>query len=119
MNSYRKALRSEPGFAAQLYDQRNFAISNGEPRQEINCWIQSRGDIDCIYFAITREEIDANKIAVWGAGLSARESFLVGSIDERVKAINNQVPAYGYDLPSKDMNGKLYSFAKKHRQWKA
>lgn len=102
----------DAGFAALLYDHINLGISDGEPRQEINFWIQSRGYIDCIDFAMTQEEIDTSKIAVWGASLSAREAFLVGSVDERVKAIINQIPAYGSDLPSKDMNGKLYSFAK-------
>ena len=102
----------EAGFAALLYDHRNFGISDGKPRQEINFWIQSRGYIDGIDFVSTQLEIDTTKIAIWGASLSAREAFLVGSVDERVKAIINQIPAYGSDLPSKDMNGKLYSFAK-------
>ena len=33
----------EAGFAVLLYDHRNFGISGGEPRQEINAWIQARG----------------------------------------------------------------------------
>jgi cephalosporin-C deacetylase-like acetyl esterase len=102
----------QTGFAALLYDHRNFGISDGEPRQEINFWVQSRGYIDGIDFAITQPEIDATKIAVWGASLSAREAFLVGSVDERVKAIINQIPAYGDNSPAEDKNGELYSFAK-------
>lgn len=102
---------SEAGFAAMLYDHRNFGISDGEPRQEINFWVQSRGYIDAIDFVSTRTEIDANKIAVWGASLSASEAFLVGSVDERVKAIINQIPAYGDNFPVEDTEGKLYAFA--------
>jgi len=102
----------EAGFAVLLYDHRNFGISDGEPRQEINFWVQSRGYIDGIDFVISQIWIDSTKIAVWGASLSAREAFLVGSVDERVKAIINLIPAYGDDSPSEDKDGKLYSFAK-------
>lgn len=102
----------DAGFAALLYDHRNFGISDGEPRQEINFWVQSRGYIDGIDFAFTQSEIDTTKIAVWGASLSAREAFLVGSVDERIKAIINQIPAYGDNFPEEDKDSKLYSFAK-------
>jgi len=102
----------ESGFAVLLYDHRNFGISDGEPRQELNFWVQSRGYIDAIDFVITQPEIDASKIAVWGASLSAREAFLVGSVDKRIKAIVNQIPAYGDEYPAEDKNGSLYSFAK-------
>ncbi|WCO00274.1 alpha/beta hydrolase [Psychroserpens ponticola] len=110
-DKYAERFREE-GFAVILYDHRNFGISDGEPRQEINFWIQSRGYIDCIDFVTTQPEIDTSKVAVWGASLSAREAFLVGSVDERVKAIINQIPAYGDDFPTEDKDSKLYSFAK-------
>lgn len=110
-DKYAERFREE-GFAVLLYDHRNFGISDGEPRQEINFWVQSRGYIDGIDFVITQPEIDTSKVAVWGASLSAREAFLVGSVDERVKAIINQIPAYGDNFPTIDTDGKLYSIAK-------
>ena len=100
------------GFAVLLYDHINLGISDGEPRQEINFWVQSRGYIDAIDFLFTRPEINHSKIGIWGASLSARESFLVGSIDERVKAIINMIPAYGDNMPLEDTDGSLYDFAK-------
>lgn len=103
----------ESGFAVLLYDHRNLGISDGEPRQEINFWVQCRGYIDCIDFAVTQPEIDTTRIAVWGASLSASEAFLVGSVDERVKAIINQIPAYGEKFPTEYKDVSLYSFAKK------
>lgn len=102
----------EAGFAVLLYDHRNFGISDGKPRQEINFWVQSRGYIDGIDFVHTQSEIDTNRIAVWGASLSAREAFLVGSVDERIKVIINQIPAYGDNFPAEDKDNQLYGFAK-------
>lgn len=103
----------EAGFAVLLYDHRNLGISDGEPRRDVNFWVQSRGYIDCIDFAVSQPEIDASKIAVWGASMSAQEAFLVGSIDKRVKAIVTMIPGFGSTFPTEDKDGKLYAFAKK------
>ena len=102
----------EAGFAVLLYDHRNLGISDGEPRLEINFWEQSRGYIDAIDFISVQPEIDTFKIAVWGASMSAREAFLVGSVDDRVSAIIMMIPALGDDFPTEDNDGSLYKFAK-------
>ncbi|WP_347922224.1 alpha/beta fold hydrolase [Pontimicrobium sp. SW4] len=101
------------GYAVLLYDHRNLGVSDGEPRQEINFWVQSRGYIDAIDFVYTQSRIDTSKVAIWGASMSAREVFLVGSIDERVSAIITIIPAFGDDYPAEDKDGSLYQFAKK------
>ena len=103
----------DSGYAVVLYDHRNLGISDGQPRQEINFWIQSRGYIDAIDFLFTRTEIDTTRIAVWGASMSSREAFLVGTIDARVKSVISMIPAFGDELPSQDLEGELYRFAKK------
>lgn len=102
----------EAGFAILLYDHRNLGISGGEPRQEINFWVQSRGYIDAIDFVHTLEEIDPSKIAIWGASMSAREAFLVGSIDERIAAIITLIPAFGDTFPKEDQDSSRYALAK-------
>jgi len=101
----------QAGYSVLLYDHRNLGISDGEPRQEINFWVQSRGYIDAIDFVSTQPEIDTFKIAVWGASMSAREAFLVGSIDKRVSAIIAMIPAFGDKFPTEDRDGSLYAFA--------
>src|SRR5690349_12152725 len=53
----------DAGFAVLLYDHRNFGISDGEPRQQINKWTQARGYRDAIDFLAMRPEIDAERIA--------------------------------------------------------
>jgi len=102
----------EAGFAVLLYDHRNLGISDGKPRQEINFWVQSKGYIDAIGFTSNQPEIDADKIAVWGASLSSREAFLAGTTDDRVKAVIAMIPALGEEIPKEDIDGSLYAFAK-------
>lgn len=103
----------EAGFAVALYDHRNLGISDGEPRQEINFWVQSRGYIDAIDFVSSQPEINTNKIAVWGASLSSREAFLAGVVDSRVKAVIAMIPAFGEEIPEEDKDGSSFAFAKK------
>jgi pimeloyl-ACP methyl ester carboxylesterase len=99
----------QAGFATLLYDHRNFGISDGEPRQEINRWVQARGYRDAISFARTLPEIDADRISIWGDSSSGAEAIVVGAIDSRVKAIIAQVPACGREPPPSDPDGVLFS----------
>ncbi|MEX0330748.1 MAG: alpha/beta hydrolase [Puniceicoccaceae bacterium] len=103
----------QAGFSVLLYDHRNLGRSGGEPRQEINFWMQARGYIDAIDFLYTRSEVDTQRIAVWGASMSAREAFLVGTVDERIQSVISMIPAFGDEFPEEDESGELYSFAKK------
>jgi pimeloyl-ACP methyl ester carboxylesterase len=99
----------DAGFAVLLYDHRNFGISDGEPRQQINKWTQARGYRDAIDFLAMRPEIDAARIALWGDSMSAAEVMVVGAIDPRVKAIVAQVPACGDNPPPPDPDGALFA----------
>lgn len=96
------------GFAVLLYDHRNLGISGGEPRQEINKWIQVRGYRDALAFLVTRREVDAKRIALWGDSMSGAEVLVVGALDARVKAIVAQVPACGDVPPPDDADGSLF-----------
>jgi uncharacterized protein len=95
---------SRSGFAVLLYDHRNLGRSGGEPRQEINPWVQCRGYRDAFTFAETLDFVDPGRIAVWGDSYSAGVVIVVGSVDERVKAIVAQCPACGSELPSHNLN---------------
>ena len=67
--------------------------------QEINPWIQSRGYRDAINFAVTLEDVDQNRIALWGDSYTGGQVVVVGALDQRVKAIVAQCPVFGEKPP--------------------
>jgi fermentation-respiration switch protein FrsA (DUF1100 family) len=99
----------DAGFAVLLFDHRNFGVSDGEPRQQINKWVQARGYRDAMTFLAGRPEVDAGRIALWGDSMSAAEVLVVGAIDPRVKAVIAQVPACGDNPPPADPDGALFA----------
>jgi pimeloyl-ACP methyl ester carboxylesterase len=89
----------EAGLAILLYDHRNLGRSGGQPRQEINPWIQCRGYRDAITFMETVDDVDPNHIGLWGDSYSGGHVIVVGAVDSRVKCIVAQCPVCGPELP--------------------
>jgi pimeloyl-ACP methyl ester carboxylesterase len=87
------------GIDALLYDNRNFGESGGEPRQEINPWIQGRGYRDAFAFARTLPDVDPARVAIWGDSYTAMVVLVAGAFIEDVAAIVAQIPACGIELP--------------------
>ena len=96
------------GFAVLLYDHRNFGQSGGEPRQEINPWVQARGYRDAMSYLDSVPWVDHDAIALWGDSYSAAEVIVVGAVDERPAAVIAQVPAIGPHAPPADPDGTLF-----------
>jgi uncharacterized protein len=97
------------GFAVLLYDHRNFGISDGEPRQELNKWLQMKGYQDAMNYILTLESIDPARIALWGDSMSAAEVLALGAMDLRMKVIVGQVPACGDKSAPADEDEKLFN----------
>lgn len=76
------------GLAVLLYDHRNFGRSEGEPRQEINPWIQCRGYRDAMNFAGTLDEVDPERIALWGDSYTGGQVIVVGRGIQTERRIN-------------------------------
>jgi fermentation-respiration switch protein FrsA (DUF1100 family) len=83
---------ADAGLAALVFDNRNFGASDGEPRQEIDPWVQVRDYRHAITYAGTRAEVDAGRIGVWGSSYSGGHVLVVGAIDRRVRCVVSQVP---------------------------
>jgi uncharacterized protein len=80
------------GLAALIYDHRGFGISGGEPRQEINPWLQCRGYVDALTFASSRADLDPQRLALWGDSYSGGEVVLVSACDARRGRWSRNVP---------------------------
>jgi uncharacterized protein len=80
------------GFASVVYDNRNFGASDGEPRQEIDPWLQVRDYSDAITFARTLKQTDPERIGIWGSSYSGGHVLVVAAVDRRVKCVVSQVP---------------------------
>lgn len=90
---------AEAGISALVYDHRNLGISDGEPRQEINPWIQSRGYRDAVTYASTLPDHDPARIGLWGDSYTGGEVFLVAACDPRCRVVVAQCPVFGPALP--------------------
>ena len=87
------------GLGVLLYDHRNFGASGGEPRQEINPWIQARGYRDAVSYLLTRGDVRPDKVAIWGDSYSGGLALVVAALDRRVAAVVVHCPACGAEKP--------------------
>ena len=74
------------------YDHRNFGDSDGEPRQELDPWLQVRDYRHAITFAQTLDGVDPDRVGVWGSSYAGGHVLVVGAIDRRVGCVVAQVP---------------------------
>ena len=98
------------GIVALAYDHSGFGISDGQPRGEINQWLQARGYRSAIGYARTRDEIDPNRIAIWGDSNSGATALAVAAwLGDEVAAVVVQMPACGRELTPDDPGGERFA----------
>lgn len=88
----------EAGIATLAFDYRNFGDSEGEPRDEVDYSGQIEDFQSAISFASTLENVDGDRIGIWGTSLGGRNVLLVAARDNRVKCVVSQVP--GLQMPA-------------------
>lgn len=88
------------GLAVLIYDHRNFGRSGGEPRCEINPWVQCRGYLSAIDFALGLPQVNPSKLALWGDSYTGGQVVVVSACDARAKVIVAQCPVFGPSAPS-------------------
>jgi alpha-beta hydrolase superfamily lysophospholipase len=104
MDRYAERFR-ERGIAALPFDHRGHGSSDGEPRGEVNYWVQARGYLDALTFASTLPELAGSPMALWSDSLSARVALGVTALDDRVDALICQVPSLGDAAGPPDPDG--------------
>ena len=80
------------GHVVLAYDHRNFGDSDGEPRQELDPWVQVRDYRHAITFAQTLDGVDRGRVGVWGTSYAGGHVLVVAAIDRRVGCVVSQVP---------------------------
>jgi pimeloyl-ACP methyl ester carboxylesterase len=96
------------GIAALLWDHRNFGISDGEPRQQINPWLQARGYRSALDLIGTDPRLDPERVGLWGDSMAGGIVLVVAACDERVRVVVAQVPACGRVPPPEDPDGRRF-----------
>jgi fermentation-respiration switch protein FrsA (DUF1100 family) len=80
------------GLAVVVFDHRGFGASDGDPRQEIDPWLQIRDYSDAVTFAETLAETDPQRIGLWGTSFAGGHVLVVAAQDHRVRCVVSQVP---------------------------
>lgn len=83
---------ADNGIAAILFDYRNFGDSDGTRRQHIDPNMQIEDYRNAISFAETLDQVDVDRIGVWGLSYSGGHSLVLAAIDSRVKCAVSQIP---------------------------
>lgn len=78
------------GFAVLVYDHINCGTSDGDPRQELDPVKQQRGYRDAITFLRSREDVDGDRIGIWGTSYSGGHVLAVAAADRRVRCVVSQ-----------------------------
>lgn len=89
---------ADAGFVVLVHDHRNFGVSDGLPRQDVDPWVQISDWRCAISWLETRPEVDADRIGIWGSSYSGGHALVLGATDRRLKCVVSQVPTIsGYE----------------------
>ncbi|MEF2975926.1 alpha/beta hydrolase [Subtercola sp. YIM 133946] len=98
---------ADNGFAAILFDYRNFGDSGGERRQHIDPTWQIEDYRNAISYAETLDVVDSERIGTWGLSYSGGHSLVLAAIDHRVKVAVSQIPVVSGYLNMRLNNGTV------------
>lgn len=82
----------EAGFAVLAFDYRHLGESEGEPRQLVWIPYQLEDYTAAISYARSLNEIDPERIALWGTSLSGGHVIVTAARDNRIACVTAQVP---------------------------
>ena len=82
----------DAGFACLVFDYRHFGASGGEPRQLLDIDRQLADWRAAIAFTRSLDEVDPERIALWGSSFAGGHVVETAAGDPRVAAVISQVP---------------------------
>ena len=92
LDAFAERFVSKLSICCLVYDNRCFGASDGQPRQEIIPALQHSDMSDAITYAQSLDNVQPDKIGIWGSSYSGGHVLHVGTVDRRVKAVLCQVP---------------------------
>lgn len=108
MPHYAKAILAQ-GCAVLMFDYRCMGASEGLPRQHIDPWKQIEDYKNAITFVENLEEVDPDRIGIWGISYAGGHVLIVGATDPRVKCVISNIPVVdGYENMRRVHGTKLF-----------
>jgi len=83
------------GYVVYLYDHRGLGDSNGNPRNVVDPWSQTRDMWEVVDQVRGWPEIHPDRIALWGSSFSGGEAIVLGALHPAVKAVIANAPFAG------------------------
>ena len=80
------------GYAALAFDYRHFGDSTGEPRQLLDIKRQLADWDAAIAFVRSRDDVDPERVAIWGSSFGGGHALTIAARDHRLAAAIAQVP---------------------------
>ena len=80
------------GYACLVFDYRHFGASDGEPRQLLDIESQLQDWAAAIACARAHDDLDPERVALWGTSFAGGHALVAGARDGRVAAVISQCP---------------------------
>jgi pimeloyl-ACP methyl ester carboxylesterase len=83
---------AEAGMHALLFDYRRLGGSGGEPRQHLDPHDQIEDYKNALSYLEGRDDVDVERLGVWGISYSGGHVLILGAVDPRVRCVASIVP---------------------------
>ena len=95
------------GYSVLVYDYRYYGKSEGQPRQ-LYCGIYQVEDLKgAVKYVRAREDVDENKVVLWGTSAGANYGIIVAAEDFRIAAVIAQCGAFDHKEDNKLYYGEV------------